>query len=351
MKNKALKTITKKTRKFSTHNLSTSDRMYSQFIKDIFMLKTIVKEPLLQFLIIGVVVFSLVSVMSESNEPDNLTINVSPAQIERWKAVFEQQRLRPPTETEVTELIDDHIREEILYREAIAMGLEKDDTVVRRRMVHKIRFVTEGLFTFEEPEEEKLTHYIEEHAARYRIPDQITFSQVYFNVSKENATKAAATLKTLNSMDTFTKEQLKELGDPIFVDSKFQDVSIKEVSKTFGIAFSEGINNLTTGEWHGPLQSGLGLHLVKVDKVTEMPLPQASEIKDRVLADYKQEQFKKLNESFYEDLKSRYEITIADIETKQEDNQNKPTESAEAQKADIKKTNSSQNMASTVVTK
>lgn len=280
------------------------------------MLKKTVKEPLLQFVLIGVLIFGLTGVFNTSEDQGQTSIHLSSAEIERLSLLWQRQKLRPATEAELQGIIDAHIREEIFYREALAMGLDKDDTIVRRRMAQKYKFVTESLLKIKDPDEETLTLFYQENAERYRKPDRMSFTHVYFNSTHRGAVEAESNakqaLQTLNSSKPVSAEAFSAIGDTLSLDATYQNVTASDVGRVFGRPFSNSLQQLPAGTWQGPVKSGFGIHLVKIDERIEGQQPLISEVRDKLLRDYRQKMRKETDEALFERIKKRYQITIAE---------------------------------------
>ncbi len=161
----------------------------------------LVREPLVHFLLLGLGLFVLFGIVGDSDDAPTGRIEVSAARIAQLNEIFTRTWQRSPTEQELEGLIEDHIREEVYYREALAMGLDRDDTIVRRRLRQKLEFFTDDLVAAVDPTEEQLEAYLSEHADAFRVPAQLSFRQIYFNRDrrgKQATHDAESLLKRLN---------------------------------------------------------------------------------------------------------------------------------------------------------
>ncbi len=161
------------------------------------------KEPLVHFLLLGALLFAVNAVVGDSGDSDLETVRVTREDVEWLSSAWARQWRRPPTRAELDGLITNHIREEILYREALAMGLDSDDTIVRRRMVQKIEFLTEDLIDQIEPTEEQLLEDFEEHSEDYREPELRSFTHIFFSLDQRGngaAVEAARVVADLHAM-------------------------------------------------------------------------------------------------------------------------------------------------------
>lgn len=273
------------------------------------------REPLVHFLFIGVAIYLLYGLFAEpiSEQPDN-TIVVSAAEIKGMEISWQKRWNRPPTVEEFDGLIQQYIREIVLYREALMMGLDKHDPIIRRRLGQKLEFLAKDLVALTPPEDGELQAYFNAHQQRYAEPARFTFTQVYINSDKRgdatlaDAEKIKATLMAQGDLTA----KAAALGDGFILQNYYLEKSQAEIQKLFGHGFSESLIELSPGQWHGPIQSGYGVHLVYVSSIIESPTPIFSEVQQRVAQDWSSEKGKELNEKFYASLRARYTIVIDD---------------------------------------
>lgn len=282
----------------------------------------LLREPLFHFLIIGAAIYLLYGLFAEPalETTDDKTIVVSAGEIEWMRQSWQKRWNRPPTEQELDGLIQQYIRETILYREALTMGLNQHDPVIRRRLAQKLEFLAKDLAALTPPTDEELLAYFNQHRERYQQPARYSFSQVYFNPDKrgdkvlEDANRTKATLLQVQADTT----QLGTLGDSSLLPLHYTDVTGFEVRKQFGSDFSETLSKLSTGRWHGPIQSGYGLHLVYLSDIRQPAPPVFTEVRQRVAEDWKAEKSKKVSEKFYAKLRDRYTIIVEEAGQEQE---------------------------------
>ena len=266
------------------------------------------KEPLLHFGLLACALFALFGLVS-NERPEHLEeIVVSPGRIQALQQSFAKVWQRPATQQELDGLIQDHIREEVLYREAMAMGLDRDDTIVRRRLRQKMEFLSEDLIQLEEPEEAVLQAYLENHADAYRLQTRFSFRQVYLKAASGDAARAETLLASLRSGHS----DAGSAGDSLMVPSQFDNEPEREVARALGRQFFEALNETDTGSWQGPITSAFGLHLVHIKERVEGSLPDLAEVRPAVLRDWSSKQRKQANERFFEALLARYKVTVAE---------------------------------------
>lgn len=281
------------------------------------MIAGILRSPLLHFFVIGAAIYASYAVFNPESEVDESeTIRVTAGEIAWMEESWTKRWNRPPTEAELKGLIDQYIRETVLYREALAMGLDQDDVIIRRRLAQKLEFLFQDLADLAVPTDEELLAYFETHRERYRAPETITFTHVFVDPDArgdETLTDAAAILAELSERQPPT-EGVEAFGDPFMLQRYYPERSQMDVAKLFGGGFAESVFDLSPGEWHGPVLSGYGTHLVYVHGRVQPPPPSFESVRERVAQDwqgYKREEF---NGDQYEALLARYQVVIEDGE-------------------------------------
>jgi peptidyl-prolyl cis-trans isomerase C len=271
------------------------------------------KEPLLHFLFIGAAIYLLYGAFAEPvPEEVDKTIVVSAGEIEWMQTAWQKRWNRLPTPEEFDGLMQQYIRETVLYREALTMGLNKHDQVIRRRLAQKLEFLAKDLVALTPPTDEELLTYFDAHQDRYQEPARYTFTQVFIDPDKRgdatlaDAEKIKATL--IARGDAIDNAGI--LGDAFMLQNYYPEKEQAEIQKLFGSGFAESLIDLSPGQWHGPVLSGYGVHLVYVDNVSEPPAPVFAEVRERVMQDWKTEKGEELNEKFYANLRDRYTVVI-----------------------------------------
>lgn len=260
------------------------------------------KDPLVAFLLIGAAIFGVD--VWRSSGPD--LVRVGPLDVARLQDQWQAQMGRRPTQTELDGLIDAHVREEILMREARKIGLDDNDVIIRRRLAQKLTFLTEDLALLEPPTDAESIEFFQVNAERYRIPARYSFSHVYFSPDAR-ATPREDAVAASRSVD---ETNWRTFGDPFMLRDTFADVSEADVRKHFGARFSESLATLTGDGWQGPLESGYGYHLVRVSQRTEARASGYQEVKEKVAGDLDAKRRADANARYYESLRSRYEIEV-----------------------------------------
>ena len=265
------------------------------------------REPLLHFLLIGTALFLYYDLAREADsERPPKSVVVSSGQVEQLVANFQRTWFRPPTPEQLSALIESHVREEIFYREAMAMGLDQNDPMVRRRMRMKLEFMLEDL-SGQDASDEVLSDFLAQNPHRFRDEPQVSFRQVYLSPDRRPDLEddARLLLLRLNSGD-----DPEALGDRTLAPHTYQLATLSEVARDFGDTFARQIVLLPAGDWIGPVYSPFGAHLVKIDARIDARLPELAEIRDEVLRDYLAEQREQQKNLAYEKLREGYEVTV-----------------------------------------
>ena len=276
-------------------------------------MKKLLHEPLVHFLLLGLLVFAGFKFTSRSDAGEPGKIVVNQAQVEALVNGFTRTWQRPPTNLELEGLIREYIREEVCTREALALGLDKDDSVIRRRLRQKLEFISDSVASQADPTDEALQKYLQAHAESFRAQRQFTFSQVYLDPQKhgENLTRDVNELLAQLRL-AGSRPDLSKLGDSLLLEQDYEDASVSEVSKQFGEKFAAKLVELPVGKWSGPIESGYGLHLVIVTERKDGSLPALADVRETVKRDWVNAQRSETNEKFYQALLKRYTVTIED---------------------------------------
>ena len=198
--------------------------------------------------------------------------------------IWTRTRMRPPTAQELRGLIDAHVLEEVLYREALALGLDRDDTIVRRRLAQKMDFVFEGLAGVPEPTDEELQALLDAEPRRFRTGGSTSFRHVFINVEerREDAHSDAVELLERLRADGPDLQESMSLGDPVLLEHEYRDLPVDQLARQFGRSFAAAFESLGPGTWSGPVESAYGLHLVHVLDFEPPRVPALEEIRDAV---------------------------------------------------------------------
>jgi hypothetical protein len=269
---------------------------------------TWLREPLVHFLVLGAALFLLHGAVAAPEREEDV-IHLTAGEIEQAALIFQKTFQRPPTETELEGLIEDRIREEIYYREALAMGLDKGDTVVRRRLRQKVDFLFSDLAGLAEPTDEQLAAYLAEHPEAFRRPSRVSFRHIYLDLDQRGAAAHREAERLLALLRT-TEVNVDALGDRFLLPRNFESVPEKEVTKHFGARFTERLAEVPVGPWVGPVESGFGLHLVQVGERVPGEVPELAEIRPVVAREWSAEHRERATARFYAELRQRYTVNV-----------------------------------------
>ena len=264
------------------------------------------REPLLHFLLIGALLFAVAEWRGRTGTQ---RIVVTAGQVQNLVAGFQRTWQRPPDDSEMKSLLDELVREEIATREAIAMGLDRDDTVVRRRLRQKFEFLVEDEGAAP-PTDAALQAWLDGHAPLYLGEARVTFRQVALVAKPGRALEADAKRVVDQLAKAGPDAHIDKLGDSLMLPVEVDRMPLGEVGRVFGPGFAEGIMAAPKGAWSGPIRSGFGLHAVLVHEVEVPRPPTLAEARVKVERDYVADQRKRGLEARYARLLERYPVVI-----------------------------------------
>ena len=244
----------------------------------------LLRDPLLHFLLLGAVIFGVYGLVSQRNHDKPGEIVVTRGTVENLIIGFTRTWQRPPTDEELRGLIRDYVREEAAYREAVATGLDRDDTIVRKRLRQKLEFISDDVASRVEPTDQELQGFLQSHAAMFQTDTTYTFRQVYLDPQKHGGRLCRANRSAFSRNCALRDEKADSdaAGDPFLLQHRLQRVNASEVKQMFGDEFASGLAQLKPGVWEGPLHSGYGVHLVLVTERDDSRLPPLAEIRSEV---------------------------------------------------------------------
>ena len=272
----------------------------------------LLKQPLLQFFLIGLTIYLADSFFNQNEDEESNVVIVTSGEIRWLEDNWLKRWNRPPTPEEKKGIVDQLVREKVLYKAALEMGLDKDDVIIRRRMVQKIEFLTSDIITPPSPKADELAGFFEENLSKYKAPDAITITQLYFDPDKREESTLEDAKRALTKLKLQGEPQPGNTGygDTFMLQDYYPNRSQSELAKLFGSEFAESVFALQPGTWNGPVLSGYGTHLVYVHSLDKSDPPAFADIVDLVQQDWEEMKLQELNEKFIEGLMSRYEIVI-----------------------------------------
>jgi hypothetical protein len=274
------------------------------------------REPMIHFFVLGMVLFGLHVALErkpDASVNDPYLVEVSSADIEWMQTIFKKRMLREPTVQDLRSHVHRFIREQILSREAVSMGLDEGDGVVRRRLARKVEFLFKDLSTLTEPSDEDLQKYLANHRDRYEVPPKITFNQAYFSMDKRGFEEAKASAQALiESVNTgiLDPQRASELGDSSILETRCINCSEKKIQQRFGTDFADAVKNLKQGMWHAPVRSAYGFHAVYIYERQNAWIPDFSQINEQVKNDWMTAKQKENTQKLYNEIRNRYRVLV-----------------------------------------
>jgi peptidyl-prolyl cis-trans isomerase C len=278
------------------------------------------REPLLQFLLIGIALFAGYRVLHpppDAGARPNV-IELTPDDLFQMSVGWLAQGRPAPTPDEMRSLIELKIREEILYREGLALGLDKGDTIVKRRLAQKMEFLAEDVADVPDPASGELKAWFETNAERFALAPRVSFRHLYFSpdrrgsLARADAERALAQL--IRAPDDIAVIAL--LADPFMFQEYYGDRSPEQLAKLFGAGFARDIFKLAPGSWQGPIESGYGWHLVFADVIAPSQVPAFEEVETDVKASFVDEQRAISRRKMYDAMRARYRVVLPEIPVK-----------------------------------
>lgn len=264
------------------------------------------REPILHFALIGALLFFVYGRMNPGLAAGERIV-VTQAIVDDL-ARQHQARWMRPSEQELTNLVEAHVRDEILFREGVALGLDGDDPVIKRRVRQKFELMSEEQFAGAAPSDAELSDYMAQNAARFTRPARVSFEQIFFDGSRTapevERSVAAARGALASGADP------ARLGQPTMLPHSAQAAPVDLVARDFGAAFAEQLVQLPQGEWVGPLASGLGAHLVRVSARAPAALPPLDEVRQQVAREWENARRERARSESYRKLRERYDVVI-----------------------------------------
>jgi peptidyl-prolyl cis-trans isomerase C len=272
------------------------------------------REPLLHFLILGAALFAVYGYINRGRggvEPSKQIV-LSLDDLREMDVYFESEWHRQPTTAEFAAMVEDKVREDVLYREALAMGLDKEDTIVKRRMAQKMQFLAEDVAAAHEPTSAQLKTWFDGNKEKFALPSRISFRHVYFSPDKrgKNAHDDAARALTQLACQPADLKVAASLGDRFMFQEYYGDSAPDAIAKEFGPPFAVAVENLKPGSWQGPIESGYGWHLVYVTTVIPGRIPAFEEIEPDVKTAWLGEQKRQAWEKSYAEMRAKYTVLL-----------------------------------------
>ncbi|MGB5393777.1 MAG: peptidyl-prolyl cis-trans isomerase [Lutimonas sp.] len=271
-------------------------------------MKKLLKEPLVHFVLIGIFLFALYGVVNK-NESHNEVILLDQSDVDKIIASWEMQWKRVPTEDELKSLLEQNIKQEIFYQEALKMNLDHNDEIIKRRLSQKMQFLSNDIASLKVPTEDDLQLFFNENSEKYVVPGTYSFYQIIFSPDKRNNPTVDAE-KVLEEFKNASFDEMKNKGDQMPFAYFMADVNTNDIAYQLGSMLSEGFEHIPLNQWYGPVTSSFGEHLIYITSKTNERIPDLVEVRKDVLLDYEYDQQQKTNEAIIKELKKKYSIKL-----------------------------------------
>ncbi|PZF78955.1 peptidyl-prolyl cis-trans isomerase [Aestuariivirga litoralis] len=266
------------------------------------------REPLVHFLLLAALVFAAYGLVTGQQSATG-TIDVTQAKIEQLAGLFAKTWQRPPTAEELKGLIDDYVKEEVYVREALRMGLDANDAVIRKRLRLKMEFLNSAEAEASPPTEAQLQAYLDSHPDTFRQAPRVSFEQVYINPQKHEPDASAAAKALLGPLRK-DANYAATAGDPTLLPAAMPLTDQRGIAEVFGDDFAAEVTNIVPGQWQGPITSDIGLHLVKVNERVPGSLPALKDIRPAVEREWMNDHRNVVEQQRFDDLLKRYKVIV-----------------------------------------
>jgi hypothetical protein len=270
-------------------------------------MKKFLAEPLLHFLLIGALLFVLFEVLRSPGDVSDKRIVITQSDVEALQANFARTWQRPPTMQELPRLVEEKVRGEIAYREAVAMGLDVNDAYIKQRLKTKLEFMLEDISTLDQPTDQELADYLAQHREKFRREAQVSFVQVYLG-EQPSEQEAARVLAQLT--EAGADAELETYGKSIMLPLAVSASPLSVVDRRFGSGFTAQLKGFPVGQWQGPVVSSYGYHLVQVNGRVAAMDPPLEGVRREVMRELVAERIKTVKETTYAGLREQYEVVI-----------------------------------------
>jgi len=271
------------------------------------------REPLVHFILLGALLFTGHMLWQHYVDKADYTITVTAEEMERQALIFAGENRRQPTDEDLKALLFSHVEEQVLMREAERLGLGEDDTIIRRRLAQKMRFIVEGVETPDLPDDETLKLWFEENIDKFITAETRSFSHIYLSPKEHGEAIETIALNILGQILLRNPPaDWKSLGDPFMMKREFKNLSAIETTRLFGPDFAASIFSAEGPNWQGPRESAFGLHLIRIDNVTSKITPAFEDVRANVQTIWQEDAQRKANSEKLKELIQKYKIDVED---------------------------------------
>jgi peptidyl-prolyl cis-trans isomerase C len=277
----------------------------------------LLSEPLLHFVVVGIVLFAAYRLVSPEPEAgvDQKKIELTKDDVRQLAVTWLAQGRPPPTPDQLHSLMDQKVTEEILFREAVSLGLDRDDQIIKRRLAQKMDFLAADLAALDEPSNAQLMEWYSKNSDRFALSPHLSFRHLYFSFDRhgEGSRQAAAAAITLISGMPEDSPEVASIADPFMFRNYYGDATPDQMAKEFGPDFAKPLFDLQPGSWQGPVQSGYGWHLIWVDSLEAERVPAFEEVAPAVKTAWLDERYAEVKSNALKEMRSRYVVTMPTI--------------------------------------
>lgn len=270
-------------------------------------MRSVLKEPFVHFVILGALLFMGNALWEQHMSKSDYAISIDPAELERQAVIFASENRRQPTDEDLQALLFAHVEEEVLVREAQKMGLGEDDTIIRRRLAQKMRFLIEDTTAPAPPSETDLKAWYDQNKSQFVEPEKRSFSHIYLSPEKygDQLQSTANNLLTQTNDDNW-----KTLGDPFMLNREYGLIEQIAVERLMGTSFANSLFALEGMNWQGPIESAFGLHIVKVHDINSETQPSFDDVRSDVEAAWQESMRRGANNQRLRDLIEKYDVDV-----------------------------------------
>ncbi|NNC37479.1 MAG: peptidyl-prolyl cis-trans isomerase [Hyphomonadaceae bacterium] len=270
-------------------------------------MRSLLKEPFVQFVVLGTLLFFGHGLWERHVAKSEYTINVDTAEMERQAAIFATENRRQPTDEDLQALLFAHVEEEVLVREALKLGLGDNDTIIRRRLAQKMRFLIEDTRNMERPDESDLRTWFDANKDQFIVPEMRGFSHIYLSPEKhgDQIDDVATSLLKQVSNDNWNT-----LGDPFMLNRSYEPIDQIALERLMGASFAKSVFDLIGEDWQGPIESAFGLHIVKLNAVKPEIQPSFEDARAKVEAVWSETTRRSANNKRLRELIDKYDIEV-----------------------------------------
>jgi len=272
--------------------------------------RRLMREPLIHFfLFAGLFLGAYQLLTGEAREPADIIV-VSGERIEQFSLLLSKSLQRPPTEQELKAAIDDYVKEEIYYREAVKLGLDQDDTVIRRRLRQKMEFLGDAMADQVNPSEAELESYFRAHTDRFATEPELAFQQVFLSSARHGKEAAAEADGLLTRLRSEQAGDFTLLGDSTTLPAEMPLTPLSGIVALFGAEFGAALSGFEIGDWSGPIETSFGLHIVRITERKEGAVPDFAAVRDEVAREWMYAKRRELEDMRFAAYLKKYQVKI-----------------------------------------